>query len=78
MIAYEIVTGEQPFSELGKISSAIFSNKVNDGYRPKFKQSVPYKMQRLISRCWSRRKSERPTLEEIFNELSNDKTYFNE
>lgn len=78
MIAYEIVTGEQPFSELGKISSAIFSNKVNDGYRPKFKQSVPYKMQRLISRCWSRRKSERPTFEEIFNELSNDKTYFNE
>ena len=72
MIAYEIVTGNQPFLELGKFSPFAFTKKVNDGYRPKFTKFVTNKMKNLISRCWSSEIKERPTFEEICNELASD------
>ena len=71
MIAYEIVTGIEPFSELGEISPFGLINKIVNGYRPKFTKFVTDKMQSLISRCWSDLPKERPTFNEIFEELSN-------
>ena len=56
MVAYEIVTGQKPFFDLKKkipVTVYQFSAKVNNGLRPEFPESVPLKMQKLISRCWS-------------------------
>lgn len=79
ILAYEIVTGEKPFSELGKvISPFVFSNKIISGCRPKFTQNVPSKMKDLIEKCWSKKVEERPTFEEIFDLLSDDFSYFDE
>ena len=78
MIAYEIVTGKVPFSELGQITPPVLGIKVMKGYRPPFPSFVPVKMQNLISRCWSQNSEERPTFSEIFELLSNDFTYIDE
>ena len=44
MIAYEIVTGNQPFSELGQsISPFKLINKIIEGYRPSFPDFVTKK-----------------------------------
>lgn len=78
MIAYELVTGKVPFYELGNITAIALGIKVANGYRPKFPEFVPEKMQKLIGRCWSEKPSERPSFEEIFNELAEDFTYIGE
>ena len=69
MIAFEIVTGERPFSELGQISPTELSNKITSGYRPNFPSSVTQRMQQLISKCWSESRQERPTFDDIFNDF---------
>lgn len=43
LIAYEIITGIQPFSELGKINFFNLGVKVINGYRPKFPKGVSKK-----------------------------------
>lgn len=79
MIAYEIVTGKRPFSELGQnISPFTLTTKIVNGYRPSFDGAVTEKMKQLISKCWSQNPKERPTFHEIFEKLSSDMTYFNE
>lgn len=79
MIAYEIVTGKVSFSELGSsITPVSLGIKIANGYRPEFPKFVPKKMQNLISRCWSGKSSERPSFDEIFNELRKDLTCLGE
>ncbi|KAK8871768.1 hypothetical protein M9Y10_007509 [Tritrichomonas musculus] len=71
ILAYEIVTGDEPFSELGeKISPFGFAHKVINGHRPKFGGGVSKKMKNLLTRCWSDDPKSRPSFEEIFSELS--------
>ena len=53
MLAYEIVSGETPFNELGNISPVSLGVKVASGYRPPIPESVPTKIAALIIRCWS-------------------------
>ncbi|KAK8837550.1 hypothetical protein M9Y10_036550 [Tritrichomonas musculus] len=78
ILAYEIVTGEEPFSELGEnISPFGFAHKVINGHRPKLSGSVSEKMKNLLTRCWSENPEDRPSFEEIFSELS-DFSYFDE
>ncbi|KAK8898411.1 hypothetical protein M9Y10_000698 [Tritrichomonas musculus] len=76
MIAYELATGKKPFDK--EKSAFSFGKKIIDGYRPTFPDSFPEKMQELICRCWSKNVSERPSFEEIFNELSKDFSYLGE
>lgn len=79
MLAYELVTGKAPFSELFASKTAdSFTKKVTEGYRPKFQEFVPKKMQDLITKCWSFKPSERPSFDEIFDELSKDFTLIGE
>lgn len=79
IIAYEIVTGKVPFSELDKsISIETFIQKVTDGYRPTFPEFVSEKMKKLITHCWNTSPSDRPTFKEIFEELSGDFSYIKE
>lgn len=76
ILADEIVEGKEPFSELGKITPFKLIDKIISGYRPKFTDDVSEKMQSLILRCLSKNIEERPSFDEIFNELSNDFSYF--
>lgn len=76
-IAYEIVTGKVPFSELGNnINFFQLSKKILNGTRPEFTDAVNEKMRNLISLCWSGDAKERPSFETIFKEMSSDLTYF--
>lgn len=72
ILAYEIVTGDSPYADLGNVSSFVFANKVMSGYRPKLSSKIPRKMQILLSRCWSENPLDRPSFDEIFEELSSD------
>ena len=81
ILAYEIVTGIQPFSEKGKqLTLQKLMKKVSAGERPEFPDNsgVTEKMKDLITSCWSANIEERPSFEEIFEKLSNDFTYFSE
>lgn len=78
ILAYEIVTGNQPYSELGKISAVKLVKKIISGYRPPISSDVPKKMKSLITRCLSKSPRKRPSFKEIFTELSNDFSYFDE
>lgn len=44
ILAYEIVTGEALYSELGNVSSFVLANKVMSGYRPKLCSNILKKM----------------------------------
>lgn len=72
-LAYEIVSGKEPYSKNGKsISFPELVKKVYLGERPEFGVGFTEKMKNLIARCWSKNIDERPSFNEIFNELSND------
>lgn len=75
ILAYEIATGIEPYSELGKISSASLGIKIMNGYRPKIGNEVSGKMKDLILKCLSENDEERPSFDEIFSLLSNDFDY---
>lgn len=79
MMAYEIITGKEPFFEKGKsIKLSNLIQKVMAGNRPSFTDGVTGKMEELITQCWSQKPIERPSFDEIFKKLSSDFTYFDE
>ena len=82
MLAYYIVTGIEPFSKNGvKISFSNLISNISNGNRPEFIPGIPEKMINLISRCWSQNPKDRPSFDEIFNELTSSTSYseyFNE
>ncbi|KAK8839729.1 hypothetical protein M9Y10_031434 [Tritrichomonas musculus] len=79
MLAYQLVTGKQPFYKLlkNKISSFNFLTKVLGGERPTFDENgdVPKKMQDLLISCWDSNPNARPTFEYIFETLKSDLSY---
>ena len=79
ILAYEIVSGQEPYKEKGKsITMANLVRKVLAGQRPKFVDGITDPMWKLITRCWSKDPSERPSFEEIFQELSTNFSLFDE
>ena len=79
ILAYEIVTGKEPFAEDGKqpTFSAIIKN-IRNLKRPVFTSSIPDNMKDLIEKCWSQDPKERPSFDEIFEKLSTDFSYSEE
>ena len=75
ILAYEIITGKVPYEFGETISPFILTNKVIDGYRPRLTSIVPYKIQKLIEKCWSQNPENRPSFDEIFEALSSNLTY---
>lgn len=78
ILAYEIVTGKNPYHELGKVTPFKLANKVMRGYRPKFDNNITKKMKNLLSRCWNENISERPSFDEIYKLLTTDFSFFEE
>lgn len=71
ILMYQIVTDEEPFSELGKkITSFQLQKKVIEGERPKFHFPIKPFLKNLIEKCWSDNPSNRPTFKEIYYKLA--------
>lgn len=78
MLAYEIVTGKEPFSQNGKSATfAQFTKILFSGGRPDFPEFVTEKMKSLIQKCWSQNPTDRPSFKKIFELLSSDFSYIN-
>lgn len=71
-IVYEIVTGERPFEGFNPCK---FYQMVANGGRPELPDDVPENYKNLIERCWSQSPSDRPTFDEIVNELKSDRSF---
>ncbi|KAK8876604.1 hypothetical protein M9Y10_006822 [Tritrichomonas musculus] len=66
LIVYQILTLEEPFKGFDFYDLLI---NVTDGYRPEIDSSVPDCYCDLIEQCWSQDPSERPTFDEIVDDL---------
>ena len=79
ILAYEIVTGKEPFESNGKRPTLknLFKNIISGG-RPEFTRGVPDNMKDLITQCWSQNACDRPSFDEIFPKLSTDFSYSEE
>ena len=69
MLIWEIYTTDIPFSDI-KGEYQIMCAIVN-GSRPPIPMDCPEKFSRLMRRCWSEKKTERPLCQEIKDELTN-------
>lgn len=79
ILAYEIASGQEPYEEKGKhITLSNLIRKVLVGQRPKFTDSITEPMWELVTRCWDKDASSRPSFDEIFQELSTNFSLFNE
>ena len=72
IILYEIITNEKPFKEFNFFE---ISYKVIQGYRPKFLKEIPMSYLNLIERCWEKEPENRPTFDQILNQLKNDRGF---
>ncbi|KAK8897656.1 hypothetical protein M9Y10_015619 [Tritrichomonas musculus] len=72
IILYEIITNIQPFKDFNFFE---ISYKVIEGYRPKFLKKIPESYKNLIERCWEKEPENRPTFDEILNQLRNDRGF---
>ena len=64
---------QKEYNEINDSSS--LKNKIINGDRPIFPESVPQNMQNLLSRCWSEKPEDRPRFKEIYSILSGDLKY---
>jgi serine/threonine protein kinase len=71
LILYEIVTGNGIFSGQDNENKRRLYGDLRAGERPVFPEDVLAFAQSLIGRCWSSKRSERPSFSEIWEELSN-------
>ena len=75
ILAYEIVSGKEPYSEFDRSDLAAIKQSIINGYKPVFNAGVTKKMQDLILWCLDERKERRPSFDKIFSELSTDFSY---
>ena len=78
ILAYELITGLEPYSELGGINSVALGIKVLNGHRPQFPKNIKKKTKKLILKCLDDNPDERPSFDEIYELLTNDFTYLDE
>lgn len=74
ILMYEILTNSFSYPELeyGDMSDLDFKYKVvKNKYRPKLDNKIKESLQEIITKCWSDDPNDRPSFEEIFDNLSN-------
>lgn len=69
-ILYEMLVGENPFLSI-KLEHLVIEVLIN-GNRPQFHENVPEHIKDLIERCWAKDPNDRPSFDDIVNELKND------
>lgn len=78
ILMYEILTNSFPYPDLVNklITEDEFKTKVINGYRPRFNVPIKKSLQNLIEKCLFDDPEKRPSFEEIYDKLANDKDYF--
>lgn len=71
LIVYEIITNKIPFNKIKNLN-VLYSEIVNNSFRPKFNDKIPESYKKLIECCWSQSPQKRPTFNEIVNLLKSD------
>ena len=72
IIVYKIMINAKPFN---KVNIFILCSLVIQGKRPEFSKPVPEAYEDLMQRCWSPMPSNRPTFDEILNELRTNREF---
>lgn len=73
MIVYILITGLYPFSKVRNLVELM--TKLQTGKRPTIPSDTPQVYAQLIEKCWSQDVSERPSFEEIVNELKTNEEF---
>ena len=64
IILWEVITRRKPFEEIGGPAFRIMW-AVHNGTRPPLIKNLPKPIESLMTRCWSKDPSQRPSMEEI-------------
>lgn len=75
IIVYEIITNEIPFSNFKAFE---IGYKITNNIRPEFKYDTPESYKKLIESCWSQDPKDRPTFDDIVDDLENDSGFIME
>lgn len=75
IITYEIYTNERPFNNCDYRKLLINLLK---GNRPQFKAPIPECIKKLIEKCWADNPNDRPTFDEIVEELTTNRDFITE
>uniref|UniRef100_G3NBB2 Mitogen-activated protein kinase kinase kinase 7 n=1 Tax=Gasterosteus aculeatus aculeatus TaxID=481459 RepID=G3NBB2_GASAC len=75
IILWEVITRKKPFDEIGGSAFCIMW-AVHRGTRPPLIKDLPEAIESLMTRCWDKEPSQRPSMEEVKNTMSHLMTCF--
>nr|APX52954.1 TGF-beta activated kinase 1 [Sus scrofa] len=75
IILWEVITRRKPFDEIGGPAFRIMW-AVHNGTRPPLIKNLPKPIESLMTRCWSKDPSQRPSMEEIVKIMAHLMRYF--
>ncbi|XP_028996637.1 mitogen-activated protein kinase kinase kinase 7 isoform X2 [Betta splendens] len=75
IILWEVITRRKPFDEIGGPAFRIMW-AVHNGTRPPLIKYLPKPIESLMTRCWSKDPSQRPSMEEIVKIMTHLMRYF--
>ncbi|XP_026582506.1 mitogen-activated protein kinase kinase kinase 7 isoform X5 [Pseudonaja textilis] len=75
IILWEVITRRKPFDEIGGPAFRIMW-AVHNGTRPPLIKHLPKPIESLMTRCWSKDPSQRPSMEEIVKIMTHLMQYF--
>ncbi|XP_067337725.1 mitogen-activated protein kinase kinase kinase 7 isoform X2 [Channa argus] len=75
IILWEVITRRKPFDEIGGPAFRIMW-AVHNGTRPPLIKNLPKPIESLMTRCWSKDPSQRPSMEEIVKIMAHLMKYF--
>eukprot|EP00064_Thunnus_orientalis_P009703 superscaffoldBa00001248_g9729 len=75
IILWEVITRKKPFDEIGGSAFCIMW-AVHRGTRPPLIKDLPEPIETLMTRCWDKEPSQRPSMEEVKNTMSRLMKYF--
>ena len=71
LLFYQLMTNDDIYQDISERPDLLFQ-RVTNGERPNKFGNLPLCYRNLIEKCWSQKPSERPTFEEIVEQLRND------
>uniref|UniRef100_A0AAQ6A7N5 Mitogen-activated protein kinase kinase kinase 7 n=1 Tax=Amphiprion ocellaris TaxID=80972 RepID=A0AAQ6A7N5_AMPOC len=75
IILWEVITRKKPFDEIGGSAFCIMW-AVHRGTRPPLIKGLPEPIETLMTRCWDKEPSQRPSMNEVKNTMSHLMKYF--
>lgn len=75
IILWEVITRKKPFDEIGGSAFCIMW-AVHRGTRPPLIRDLPEPIETLMTRCWDKEPSQRPSMNEVKNTMNHLMKYF--